>query len=130
MAAKNAFGSIRKVTISGIAFNVAADSNVTMPVSEWETTSIPTSGPSVRKMTRRSLNAEGLVLVTNSDELTLLKALAESLDDLALALTNAAGDTLRAQGTINIDSHETEEGRTTINLLPIGVWTTSIGEVS
>lgn len=130
MAAKNVHGSIRKVTIGGIAFNAAADTNLTMPVSEWETTLIPTAGAPARKMVRRALAVEGLVLITNTDERVLLKALAESLDDVSLAVTNQAGDTMRATGSINIESHETEEGRTTVHLLPVSDWTDSVGEVS
>jgi hypothetical protein len=130
MAAKNVFGSIRKATIGGVAFNASTDCNLTFPVSEWETTSVPTSGASVRKMVRRSVNVEGLVLITNTDDLVLLKALAESLDNVTLAVTNAAGDTMRSEGAINIENHETEEGRTTVHLLPVVAWTSSVGEVS
>jgi hypothetical protein len=130
MGAKFLSGSIRKLAIGGVAFRVAADANLSMPVSEWEVTSVPTSGTNLRKMTRRSVNIEGLVLIVDSDELALLKGFAESLDNVTLAVTNAAGDTLRGEGGIHIDTFETEENRCTVNLLPSAGWTTAIGEVS
>ena len=130
MAARDIAGSIRKATIAGIAYRVAADSNATMPLSNYETTTVPTSGTNMFKMTRRSKNVEGLVLITNADERAALVAEANSLTVITLAVTNAAGDTDRATGKINIENHETEENRTAIQLLPEGDWTTSVAEVS
>jgi hypothetical protein len=131
MTAKNISGSIRKLALSGIAFNVAADSNVSMPGSGWENSNVPTSGPNMRKMTKRSIDADGLVVIANADDLAALKTLAEQLDPFTMSVTNAAGDTLRNTGTINIDTHESEENRVTIKLLPeTNDWTTSVGEVS
>lgn len=131
MAAKNISGSIRKLALSGIAFNVAADSNVSMPVSGWENSNVPTSGPNMRKMTKRSIDADGIVVIANADDLAQLKTLAEQMTSFTMSVTNAAGDTLRNTGTINIDTHESEENRVTIKLLPdTNDWTTSVGEVA
>lgn len=130
MGAKFISGSIRKCAIGGVAFRVAADANLSMPLSEWEVTSVPTSGTNLKKMVRRSVNVEGLVLILDSDEAALIKGFAESLPNVTLSVTNAAGDTLRAEGGVNIDSFETEENRATVNLLPSAGWTTAIGEVS
>lgn len=130
MAGKNIAGSIRKVAIGGITFNTAGDANANMPTSGWENTNVPSSGINMRKMVRRSQTIEGLVLLTNADELSQLKIFAESLDNITLAITTAAGDTYRADGTINIESHESEENRTTVHLLPVEDWTPAVGEVS
>jgi len=130
MGAKNISGSIRKVVIGGISFNVAGDANLNMPTSGWENSNVASSGSNMRKMVRRSQNIENCVLLTNADERVQLQAMADSLDDLTLAVTNAAGDTYRADGTINIEGSESEENRTTVHLLPRDEWTPSVGEVS
>lgn len=126
MAAKDKAGTLRGVILSGIPFRVAADCNATMPVSEYENSPLASSGSNMLKMVKRPLMIEGIVLLTNSDDLVLLKGIAESLDNTTLALINAAGDTLRGEGTINIENHESEENRTSIQLIPVGSWTTSV----
>jgi hypothetical protein len=130
MAARRIAGSIRQVSLAGTVFHVMADSNISMPPSGWENSNIPTSGPNMRKMVRRSQNIEGLVLACTVDDLAALRLISESLDDITMSVTNAAGDTLRAEGTINLESHESEENRTAVQLLPVGEWTTSVAEVS
>jgi hypothetical protein len=130
MTARRIAGSIRKVSLNGTVFDVMADSNTSMPPSSWENSNIPTSGSNMRKMVRRSQDVEGLVLACTVDDLAALKLIADSLDNITMAVTNAAGDTLRAEGTINMESHESEENRTAVQLLPVGEWTPSIAEVS
>jgi hypothetical protein len=130
MAARDISGSIRNVAINGIAYRVAADCNLTMPLSGYETTTVPSSGSNMFKMVKRSRIVEGLVLLTNQDERAQLQIEAETLSTYTLAVTNAAGDTARATGKINIENHETEENRTTVHLLPEDDWTTSVAEVS
>jgi outer membrane lipopolysaccharide assembly protein LptE/RlpB len=130
MAARRIAGSIRQVSLAGTVFHVMADSNISMPPSAWENSNIPTSGPNMRRMVRRSQNIEGLVLACTADDLAALKLISESLDNITMSVTNAAGDTLRAEGTVNLESHETEENRTAVQLLPENEWTTSVAEVS
>jgi hypothetical protein len=79
-------------------------------------------------MVRRSNNIEGLVLGCNEDEVALLKSLAESLTPITLAVGNAAGDMKRAQGSINIESLESEECRCAVQLLPEEDWSIAIAE--
>jgi hypothetical protein len=130
MAAKDIAGSIRKCVVNGISYRVAADCNLTMPLSGYETTTVPSSGSNMFKMVKRSRNIEGLVLLTNADERAQLKAEAETISTYTLAVTNAAGDTARATGKINIENHETEENRTTVHLLPEDDWQDAVAEVS
>lgn len=129
MAAKDIAGSIRKVSVNGIVYRTAADCNITMPISNYETTAVPSSGDNMLKMVKRALNLEGLVLITNADERAQLKLEAESLGTYTLSVSNAAGDTDRAVGKINIESHETEENRTAIQMIPVNDWTTSVAEI-
>jgi len=131
MAARNISGSIRKFSVNGLSLNVAADSNVSMPPSEYENSSIATSGANMRKMVKRVMEMDGLVVIVNSDEVAQLKVLSETMDSLTLSVTNAAGDTARNTGTINLDTHETEENRLTVKLIPdTNVWKISVGELS
>jgi hypothetical protein len=130
MAAKDISGSIRKISVNGITYRTAADCNITMPISNYETTAVPTSGDNMLKMVKRSLVLEGIVLITNADERAQLKLEAESLATYTLSVTNAAGDTDRATGKIHIENHETEENRTSIQMLPTNDWTVSVAEVA
>jgi hypothetical protein len=81
----------------------------------------------MRKMLKRVPVREGIVLVTNADEREVLKSFAEGLEDLKISYTNAAGDTYRCEGTIEVESNETEENRTTCKVMPREEWTPFIG---
>jgi hypothetical protein len=116
-------GSIRKCSIDGIPYRVMSDANITEIVSKYENSMIPTSSKNMRKMTKRVLEREGLVLAVNGSEKAQIKAQAESLDDLKLFYEVASGDKYRAVGSIEIENHETEENRMTCKLLPNDDWT-------
>ena len=95
MAAKKIGGSIRKLTIEGISFDVAADANFTEVFTNYENSMIATSGGAMRKMLKRIPSVEGVVLVTDSDERLVLKDFAEGLDLVKITYTNAAKDSYR-----------------------------------
>jgi len=44
-------GTLRKVTINGVTYDVFADANIKVIPSAYENTVIPTSGRNLRKMT-------------------------------------------------------------------------------
>jgi len=121
--AKDVVGSLRKFTWEGVSYNVAFDTNVAEMITRFENSMIPSSGKNMRKMVKRVTSREGLVLLVNAAEKDLLKAAAESLDSGRMAYTNAAGDTYRATGTMEIENNETEEGRLAVQLLPEDDWT-------
>jgi len=123
MAAKKIGGSVRKLTIEGISFDVAADANFTEIFTNYENSMIATSGGAMRKMLKRIPSVEGVVLVTDSDERLVLKAFAEGLDLVKITYTNAAKDSYRCEGTIEIENNETEENRTSTTIQPVGDWT-------
>lgn len=114
---------MRKFTIEGIAFNVAADANFSETFTRWENSMIATSGVAMRKMLKRIPMIEGVVLLTDSDERLVLKDFAEGLEDIKITYTNAAGDSYRGEGTIEIEGNETEENRTSCTIHPRGDWT-------
>jgi len=130
MGAKNISGTLRSVTIGGVLFQPAGDVNANMPTSAWEIENVPTSGTNMRKMTRRSQTIEGVVLIVNADEHQVVKAFAESLDDVTLAVATQAGDVYRAGGTVHLESYESEELRLTVHLLPRAGWDKSTAEIS
>lgn len=130
MAAKNVVGTIRQVKIDDVTYNVPMDVNVTHIFTKYENDSVPTSGKSMRKMTRVSPNIEGLVVIVNADEQSTLKSVNDALDLVALSVTTAAGDTYRSPGWVNVENRESEEGRATLKLMPEDDWAEFISEVS
>jgi hypothetical protein len=123
MAAKKVAGSIRKLTIEGISFDVAADATFSEIFTNFENAMVPTSGLAMRKMTKRIPAVEGVVLITDADERLVLKDFAEGLDNVKITYQNAATDSYRCEGTIEIEGNETEENRTACTIQPAGVWT-------
>jgi hypothetical protein len=121
--ANDVVGSLRKLSIEGIPFRVAADANFSETVTVFENSMIATSGRAMRKMTRRVPMTEGIVLIVNEAERQNLKSFAESIDDLKVSYTKASGDTFKCEGTIEIENLETEEGRLTCQVHPREDWT-------
>jgi len=120
-----ASGTLRGVTLDGLAFRVPADINVTLNLSEFENENIPTSGRSVQKKTLRSPDAEGVVLIANPVEQETLRDLAGRLEAFPVSAELADGAVGRTTGTINFENVETQENRATIKIMPdraVGAW--------
>lgn len=115
-------GTLRKVTLDGVTYDVFADSNISAIPSAFENTAVPTSGRNMRKMVKRSQSRSGLVLVANGAEQDVLKALAEGLSDFPMSYETAAGDVYRSAGWIEFETHETEENRAAVTLHPRQDW--------
>ena len=115
-------GTLRKVTLDGITFDVMGDTNVTEMGSAFQNEAVPTSGRNLRKMTRRAETREGIVLACNGAERDVLQELAERTTDFPMSYETAAGDVYRATGFIEFESRETEEGRATVQLIPRNGW--------
>ena len=116
-------GSIRAFTIEGIVFDTAADANFSGLLSEYENSKIPTSGLAMTKKIKRVSTVESVTLITDWGSKDTLRAFAEQLADVKFSITYAHGDTLKGEGTFNIESDESEENRTTISIHPSGRWT-------
>lgn len=115
-------GTLRKVTLDGVTYDVFADSNIKATPSKFENTAVPTSGRNMRKMVKRAQSREGVTLVANGLEQEALKSLAERQDDISMSYETAAGDVYRATGWIEFESHETEENRASIQMHPRDEW--------
>ena len=115
-------GTIRKLMLDGVSFDVLGDSNFSEVGSKFENESVPTSGANLKKMTRRAENVEGVVVATDGAERVLLKALAERTTDFTMSYTTAGGDVYRSVGWIEFEARETEELRAAIQLHPRNGW--------
>ena len=111
-------GSIRKVTLDGITFDVPADANFKETPSQYETDAIPTSGRNIKKMTKRVRVVDGVSIICNGAERELLKDLAEGHKDIPMSYETAGGDVYRATGWIEFESRETEELKATVKMFP------------
>lgn len=115
-------GSIRKVILDSVTYDVMGDANITEVGGAFENEAIPTSGRTIFKMTKRPENREGVVIACNGAERELLKELSERFTVFSLSYQTAAGDIYRTVGKIEFENRETEENRATIQLLPDGPW--------
>jgi hypothetical protein len=111
-------GSIRKLVLNGVSYDVPASANLTLNLSSFETEGIPTSGKTMFKMTRRVPTIEGVELNTTPREAETLKILAEGLADITIAVELADGSVYRGTGKINYENFETEENKSTLTLIP------------
>lgn len=116
-------GSIRKFTIEGISYRVMADANFSRRPINVENTMVPTSGPAMQKKMRVVPVLEGVVLACNAEEMEAIKSFAEGLDVIKITYQTAAGDEYRCTGQVNIEGHESEEGRVTVTVQPEDDWT-------
>lgn len=116
-------GSIRKFTVEGISFDIAADANISRKPTRYETSMVATSGKSMPKKVRIVPAAEGIVLVINTEEELALKSFSESLTPLKISYENAKGDVFRCEGSLEIEAVESEEGKANCTALPVDDWT-------
>ena len=120
--AKRVSGSIRKATLDGVPYEVAADSNISEVGSAYQNELVPSSGGNMRKMTKRAEQREGLVLLVDASERSNLRTLADRDTAFPMSYTTADGSVYRATGWIEFENRETEENRAAITLLPEGEW--------
>ena len=111
-------GTPRKLTLDGTAFDVMADTNISEAGSRFENEAVPTSGRTMKKMTRRSQGVEGGTIACNGDERTLLREFDERTENFPMSYELASGDVYRAVGFIIFENRETEEYRATIQMHP------------
>ena len=111
-------GTIRKVVIGGVTYDVPGDINITFNITSMVVEGVPTSGTTMFKMTTRIPTMEGIVVMTDKDEAEALRVVSESLNDTTLAVVLADGTTYRSTGRINYENLTTEEMRSAIQMIP------------
>ncbi len=110
-------GTIKKVTIAGVTFEVSADSNAARsPGSEKE--GVPSSGKATIKVTKKPAIVEGIVVIADEDEQSTLLSIHNSNEKISMSYTTAANRTFRNTGTISIDTFESEENRVALTMIP------------
>ena len=117
------FGSLRKVNIDGVPYSAAAEGGYSGSGSGYENSSITHSSGNARKMVKRSEAKEGITLICGALEVEELKRVADSANDVPLSFENAAGHVYRAEGWIEFEGYESEEGKATIQMMPRNDWT-------
>ena len=125
---KDVSGSIRKFTVEGISFRVAADANFSRRPINVENSMVPTSGKSMQKKVRMVPVLEGATLIVNAEEMEVLKSYAEGLDLIKVTYQDAAGNEFRCTGQINVEAHESEENRANVTVQPEEDWTPFLAE--
>ena len=71
-------GTMKKLTLAGITYDVLSDSNFNEAVSKYKNESMPSSGRTMRKMTRQAPIVKSVTILANQIERDRLKALAET----------------------------------------------------
>ena len=71
-------GTLKKVTINGVTYDALADTNLSETPSKFKNEPTPTSGRTMRKMTRQTPSVKSVTIACNQAERTRLKALAET----------------------------------------------------
>jgi hypothetical protein len=114
----NNTGTVNKIVINGVSYDVPADINITFNRSGFTIEGIPTSGKTVMKYTRRVPSMEGVILMTSPGEAEELNSVSENLADITIAVELADGSTYRTTGRINYENLETEENKSAITIIP------------
>lgn len=114
-------GSLRKVTIDGIPYNVAADANVALN-ARLEKESIPHSGGNMTKRTLAAAMAEAVKLIVTPSEYNVLEGQAEADGDIPMSYEMADGSSFKSQGEINLGPYQTDDSSCEVTFL------TSTGE--
>ncbi|KPK95633.1 hypothetical protein AMJ80_04470 [bacterium SM23_31] len=114
----NNTGTVNRVVINGVNYDVPADINITFNRSGFTIEGIPTSGKTIMKYTRRVQTQESVVLMTSPEEMETLNSVSESLSDVTVAVELADGSTYRTTCRINFENYESEEGRSTLTVIP------------
>jgi hypothetical protein len=117
-------GTLKKVTLDGVTYNVPGDIDVTEMGSGFENSLIPTSGLNILKQVKVAEIREGVVLIVNDTQMDLLTALAENQVAIPMSYKLASGTIKRATGWIQFTNRTTAENRATLILLPQGEWST------
>lgn len=110
-------GTLRKVTLDGLTYDVAADADVTINPS-IEKTGLPTSGRTMMQHVIRIPEAEAITLSVDPTEQAVLTLLNKRLDDYPMALTLADGSVYRAVGQIALETITSANNVATLRAIP------------
>lgn len=121
-----ASGSLNKMGIDGLPFDVAGDADLSEMFTSFVNSVIVTSGVGSISQEKRVPEVSSVVLVLKPGDKSLLASIQDSGDAVSLSYTHRDGTRYAGLGTINIEANTTMQNRTTLTLLPVGVWTESL----
>lgn len=114
-------GSIRKVTLAGVTYDVKADSDPTH-VGDVNTEGIRHSGGTLMKKELMVANIESVDLIVDSTQELNLRALALQEENFPMSLTYADNSVKSAEGQIMIENRTAQENTMPITMIPDGEW--------
>ena len=110
-------GTLKKVTLDGLTFDVAADADITINPS-IEKTGLPTSGRTMMQHVIRIPEAEAITLSVDPTEQAVLTSLNKRLDSYPMALTLADGSVYRSVGQIALETITSANNVATLRAIP------------
>jgi hypothetical protein len=116
--ARDLVGTPQKVVLDGNLFYCMADADINDGAPRWAGTALPHSGGNMWQMILQTQEAAGVKIKCNSEELEILRALAEREDPFPMSYTNRAGDTYTTTGWITFDPRSNANGYVEARLIP------------
>lgn len=115
------FGTIKKVRLDLNDFKPPADVNATQnPDRQIE--EIAHAGGNSTKETLQAETVESVTLIVSDAQLVILNELLTRTKPFPMSYQLASGSIYRADGWINHEGRETEEGRLDVKLIPETNW--------
>lgn len=115
-------GSIRKLTLDGVSYDVFSDADVSEVGSRFENTALTTSGRTILKQSKRVETRDSVVVACNAAEREQLRSLADRGTEFSMSYETADKAVYRAVGFINFNNRTTQEMRAELQLIPVGEW--------
>jgi len=111
-------GTPIKITLDGLTLNPTADSDPGMGKPRLKTEAEESTGRTFFKKTVQNQSVSSMSVRVTSDELEMLKSLAERLDPFPMSYTNAAYDVYKAKGMIDYEERKEQTGVVDLTLYP------------
>ena len=115
-------GSIQKLSLDGIPFNVKADADFSMPLSKFEKEQLATSGEPITIKKKRVREVEGINIQCTGEEAEVLRVLDERSVPFKISFTEADQTTWRCIGHISTGARTTMEINAEIMIKPQSDW--------
>lgn len=114
-------GSLRKLLLDGIAFQVAGDANAAKTPKTTKEAVVHSGGNSIKIM-KASGQVESVTTIVSPSEYETLEELANRTSPIPISYQQADGKTWVSNGHVNLDNYESEENRCDLTLIPEGNW--------
>ena len=118
MSNRTIIGTPIKLVLDGLTLNPTPDSDPGIGKPRLKTEAEESSGRTFWKKTVQNQTVSSMSAKVTSDELEMLKALAQRLDPFPMSYTNAAEDTYKAKGMIDYEERKSQTGVVDLTLMP------------